>query len=289
MNTKDFPHRFPLASEDCELLLEFEQYPSLQELCFRMGRDHSIISRALKRLCEKFPVVEKKGGKWVLTDLGRKVNESTRSALASQVMTLNEQSALRIGTNREFASQVIAVDFKALRNLFPKTSVSIHSFEQGTENAILQSHIDVGFDCDRPHSPEIAYKLIVDEPIFAVASKGFIKAHKKQIAAENYLTLPHLLCERLHPDKILSRSDNQIVIEGRFNDIATTREVCVQGAGWALLPAYAIRRELETGKLQKIDDRAFGKSKYGVWWLRSRPHLKSTCESLIQWLNEQKL
>ena len=289
MDNKNLPHRFPLTSDDCELLLEFEQHPSLQELCVRMGRDHSIIARALKRLSEKFPVVDKKAGKWALTDLGRKVNESSRSALANQITTLNEQSVLRIGTNREFASQVIAVDFKALRKLFPKTNLSIHTFEQGTESALLQGHIDIGFDCDRPYSPDISYKLIVDEPIFAVASKEFVKAHKKQIIDDNYLALPHLLCERLHPDKILSRYDNLLNIEARFNDIATTREVCVQGAGWALLPAYAIKREIEAGKLQKIDDKAFGKSKYGVWWLRSRPHLKETCDILIQWLNSQKL
>lgn len=282
-------NKFPLSTGDCELLLEFEQYPSLQELSLRMGRDHSIIARALKRLSEKFPVVEKSGGKWTLTDLGRKINESSRSALASQLTTLNEQATLRIGTNREFACQVIATDFKTLRDLFPKTALSIHTFEQGTENALLQGHMDVGFDCDRPYSPEIAYKLIVDEPIVAVATKEFIKTHKKKIASGNYLDLPHLLCERLHPDKVLSRPDNQLIIEGRFNDIATTREVCVQGSGWATLPAYAIKRELESGKLQKIDDKVFGKSKYGVWWLRSRPHLKETCDKLIQWLSMQKL
>lgn len=282
-------NKFPLSTSDCELLLEFEQYPSLQELCLRMGRDHSIIARALKRLSEKFPVVEKSGGKWTLTDLGRKINESSRSALANQLTTLSEQATLRIGTNREFACQVIARDFKTLKGLFPKTALSIHAFEQGTESALLQGHIDVGIDCDRPYSPEIAYKLIVDEPIFAVATKEFIKTHKKKIVAGNYLDLPHLLCERLHPDKVLSRSDNQLVIEGRFNDIATTREVCMHGSGWAILPAYAIRRELESGVLQKIDDKVFGKSKYGVWWLRSRPHLKENCERLTQWLSMQKL
>jgi len=217
------------------------------------------------------------------------MNESSRSALASQVTTLNEQSALRIGTNREFASQVIAVDFKTLRSLFPKTTLSIHAFEQGTENALLQGHIDVGFDCDRPYSPEIAYKLIVDEPIFAVATKEFVKVHKKQIAAGNYLELPHLLCERLHPDKILARSENHLLVEARFNDIATTRAVCKLGIGWALLPAYAVKSELKAGTLVQIDQKIYGKSKYGVWWLRSRSHLKDPCEKLVQWMNRQEL
>lgn len=282
-------HQFLLTSEDCELLLKFEQYPSLQDLCKQMGRDHSIIARALKRISEKFPVVEKKAGKWILTDLGRKINESSKTALAGQATILNERSSLRIGTNREFASRIIAPEIKILKKMFPKTNFSIHTFELGTEAALLQGQIDVGFDCDRPYSPEIAYKLVLDEPIIAVATKEFIKENRKIISEDRYLELPHLLCERLHPDKILSRSDNQLFIECRFNDIATTREACVQGVGWALLPVYAIKKELEQGKLQKIEGKIFGKSKYGVWWLRSRTHLKDTSELLIQWLNTQEL
>jgi DNA-binding transcriptional LysR family regulator len=286
---KNEPSRFPLSTDDCELLLEFELCSSLQELSNRVMRDHSIVSRALKRLSEKFPVVEKKGGKWALTALGRKVNDASRAALAHQISTLNEQSTLNIGTNREFAVQVLAPGLKKIKELFPKTLISIHTFEQGTENALLQGHIDIGFDCDRPFAPEIAYKLSIDEPIIAVASRDFVRKFKGEIASENYLELPHLLCERLHPDKILSRSDNQLVIEGRFNDITTTRAVCLQGFGWALLPRYAIKEELKSGKLIPIAQNNFGKSKYGVWWLRSRSHLKEDCEKLTAWLSKQEL
>ncbi len=286
---KDQTSRFPLTTDECELLLEFELYPSLQELSNRMMRDHSIIARALKRLSEKFPVVEKKGGKWALTSLGRKVNEASRAALANQISTLNEQSTLKIGTNREFAAQVLAPDLKKIKELFPKTLISIHTFEQGTESAVLQGHVDIGFDCDRPFAPEIAYKLSIDEPFVAVASKEFVRKYKNEITNGDYLSLPHLLCERLHPDKILSRSDNQLAIEGRFNDITTTRAVCLQGFGWALLPIYAIKEELNSGKLTQIDKGSFGKSKYGIWWLRSRPHLKETCEKLTTWLSKQEL
>lgn len=282
-------NRFPLSTDDCELLLEFESCSSLQDLADRMMRDHSIVARSLKRLSEKFPVVEKRAGKWTLTALGRKMNESTRTALANQISTLNEQSTLKIGTNREFASRVVAADIKNIRAQFSKTQISIFTFEQGTENALLQGHIDIGFDCDRPFAPEIAYKLSVDEPILAVASKEFIRSHKAAISKGEYLKLPHLLCERLHPDKILSHSDNQLNIEGRFNDIGTTRAVCLQGQGWALLPRYAIQEELNSGKLVQIEEDSFGKTKYGIWWLRSRPHLKETCEKLNAWLMKQEL
>lgn len=286
----DVIHRFPLTTDECELLLEFELSSSLQDLSLRVRRDHSVVARSLKRLSEKFPVVEKKAGKWSLTALGRRVNDSSRQALAVQMLTLNEQAILKIGTNREFASQIVATNFKAIQNLFPKTQISVQTFEHGTENALLQGHIDIGFDCDRPFAPEIGYKLVVDEPIVAVASPLFLKSYKKEIASGDYLKLPHLLCERLHPDKILSRSEsNQMHVEGRFNDIATTKSVCLQGVGWALLPSYSVKNELQSGKLALIEKESFGKSKYGVWWLRSRPHLKETTEKLITWMSKQEL
>ncbi len=286
---KQLRSKFPLSSDDCELLLEFEKNPSLQDLAMNMQRDHSIITRALKRISESFPVVDKTAGKWVLTEMGRKVNEASRSALTNQFSALNQHSTLRLGTNREFAARVLAADFKALQATFPQVHLSVQTYEQGTEKALLEGHIDLGLDCDRPFAPDISYRLAVDEPILAVASKNFIRAYKKEISAGLYMKLPHLLCERLHPDKILLRTENELLIEASFNDIATTRAVCTQGVGWALLPLYAIKAELSAGLLVQIDPTAFGKSKYGVWWLRSRPQLKAIAENLISWLQSQKL
>lgn len=286
---EDFKSRFYLSSDDCELLLEFERCHSLQELASAMNRDHSVIARSLKRLSESFPVVEKKGGKWVLSEIGRKINESSRSAIAAQVSALNQYSTLTIGTNREFAARVIAAEFRHIQNLLPKMQISVQTFENGTEKALLDGKIDIGLDCDRPFDPEVSYKLVIDEPIISVASKSFIKTHKKEVSSGQYFHLPHLLCERLHPDKILSRSENHLVVAARFNDIATTRAVCLEGCGWALLPTYSVKHELASGELVQIDQKAFGRSKYGVWWLRSRPHLKSLSETMISWLQTQKL
>jgi len=286
---KSFRTQFPLSSDDCELLLEFELYPSLIELAAKMQRDHSIIARAIKRLSERFPVVEKKNGKWVITELGRRINESSRVALMNQISTLNEQSSIKLGTNREFSSTILVSDFQVLRDIFQNMQISISTYEKGVEKALIDGKIDIGLDCDRPYSPEISYKLVIDEPILAVASKNFIKYFKNEINLGKYTELPHLFCDRLHPDKILSSSENQLLVEACFNDITTTKVVCIQGIGWALLPAYTIKNELHSGKLVQIDPQIFGKSKYGVWWLRSRPQLKASCEKLIQWLQQQEL
>lgn len=279
---------FQLGSEECELLLLFESHQNLQAVARVMGRDHSVVARALKKIADQFPVVEKKAGKWVLTATGRALNEGTRAAIKIQNASLNTKQTLRIGTNREFASRVLGADFLNFQKLFPGVELYIYAYQSGTEAALLQGKIDIGIDCERPHDPDIAYKQIVEERIVAVASSSFVKRQKKEgkIGLQEW---PHLFCERLNPNKILENRENHTKIVARFNDIATTRAACVQGVGWALLPYYAIRNELADEKLILIDKLVYGKSKYGVWWLRNRPYVKDSCELIGTWLAFQEL
>lgn len=76
--------RFPLTSDQLELLLAFEQAQGLGRLAEIRGRDPSVISRNLQRIAEDFPVLIKSGGRWELTPLGRQVNISTREFLENQ-------------------------------------------------------------------------------------------------------------------------------------------------------------------------------------------------------------
>ncbi|MGE0631415.1 MAG: substrate-binding domain-containing protein [Pseudobdellovibrionaceae bacterium] len=278
-----------LCSDDCELLLEFEACNSLTDLAQAMQRDHSVIARSLKRISESYPVVEKKAGKWILTEMGKRLNEHTRTMVFGQRAVLQSQSTLRIGTNREFSARILGPDFRIFQELFPDTTLIVNSYERGTEAALLAGQIDIGIDCDRPYDPEISYKLVIDEPIVAVASKNFIREHKKEISSDQYWRLPHLLCERLHPDKILSKVDNQISVVAKFNDIATARAACIKGSGWALLPSYSVKEELESGLLVRVDEKNYGKSKYGIFWPRRRTYLKEYCEKLEDWLQNKEL
>lgn len=115
---------------------------------------------------------------------------------------------------------------------------------------------------------DIAYKLVVEEEIVIVASPSFAKKYKIGKSEKDYLQLPHLLCERLSPDKIFSCLENKTSIIARFNDMATTRAACIQGIGWALLPKYSVQEEINNGLLVQIERQTFGKSRYGIWWLR---------------------
>ncbi|MBX3034571.1 MAG: LysR family transcriptional regulator [Bdellovibrionaceae bacterium] len=281
--------KFILTSEECELLLAFEMATNLESLAELVGRDISNVSRAINRMSARLPVVEKSGKKWVLTAQGRELIQHTRDSIHFQRALFQKQASLRIGTNREFAARVLGENLDKLRALFPDTQLRISAFEAGVEDALISGTIDLGIDCERPLSPDISYRSIVKEPIIAVCSPAFRKKHASDWKKGNFFSLPHLLCDRLSPDKIMNKSDNQLNVLASFNDIATTRRACEKGAGWALLPSYAVRLELESGTLEQIPSAGGGESNYGVWWLRGRKYLGVSAENLQGFLRKVDL
>lgn len=281
--------RFILTFEESELLVFLEENQSIELTARAFGKDPSGVSRQLSRIREKFPsALEKVKGKWKITETGKKLNEQTRAAIKIQSDLLSFQTKIRIGTNREFAVRVLAPQLPKLVEELPY-QVSISSFEGGTEQALLEGKIDIGIDCNRPYSPEIAYKLMVPEPIVAVASKAFLKKHKQQIASEGLYFSPHLACDRLYPDKIFSEEKNELNVIAEFNDVATTRSACLAGLGWALLPRYAVAQEVEAKQLYILREKNAGQGKYGVWWVRDRYKDTKAIQILSEWLREQVL
>jgi len=76
--------RFPLSSDQLELLLAFQDSAGLTDLADRMAKDASVISRNLQRAAEAAPVLKKIKGRWELTPLGLQINALTKEFLARQ-------------------------------------------------------------------------------------------------------------------------------------------------------------------------------------------------------------
>lgn len=74
--------RFPLSSDQLELLLQFEATASLGDLARQVRRDPSVVSRNLQRLAQDAPVLAKQEGRWRITPAGREINSRTRVFLA---------------------------------------------------------------------------------------------------------------------------------------------------------------------------------------------------------------
>lgn len=71
--------RFPLNTDQLELLAAFEQSSSLQQLSDTLFKDSSVISKKLKKISEIAPVIKKVSGKWQITPVGRSINDISRS------------------------------------------------------------------------------------------------------------------------------------------------------------------------------------------------------------------
>jgi nicotinamidase-related amidase len=90
--------KFPLSSDQLELLLAFESNDSLGRLSESMCKDPSVVSRNLQRLAEDLPVLAKIKGRWQLTPLGRQVNELTKDHLnhLSDLLFQSRPSSLKL-------------------------------------------------------------------------------------------------------------------------------------------------------------------------------------------------
>ena len=276
--------KFALTSEESELLILLDELQDVRRIGEKIGRDPSGVSRAIRKLADKYSVIEKRSGRWQITAIGMEINNLNRNFIQAQNSILKQQSRLKIGTNREFAARVVAPKVQELEKLLGGIRLDLFSYENGVEQALRSGAIDVGFDCGRPADPLIRYKLIVNEPIALFCSKKFYKQYQDEIAAKNWSTLPHILCERLYPDRIMNLSEGSWVISSHVNDIAAARELAKADRGWALLPVYAVATELAAGSLVQMGSEQYDIEKYGVWWLRERKFLQPTIDLLSKWM-----
>ncbi len=280
--------QLPISSEDCALLLRFSEANGLAALAQSLGRDISVVSRKLQRLASEVPVLEKQSGRWSLTPLGKEVVQWTRDAVSSQSRLLQRPHSLRVATTREFASRILAPALPELRKRLPLLELEIYSFENGTEDALLEGNVDLALDCGRPQSPDIRFQLLAREEVSLFASPAFLKAHSIKKLDDLYRA-PHVEFLRLPPSRYLQLKAQVTRRYARFNDIAACRAAAVAGCGWALLPTYAVREELESGKLKRLDLFSVEQENYGLWWLRDRKALKPYLAVFSAWLKEVQL
>ncbi len=183
--------------------------------------------------------------------------------------------------------------FDELKDIVKKLEISaltVKTFEQGVERALLEGQIDIGLDCGRPYSNEIAFKPCASEPISIVCSPDFYKRHKENFKKQHYQALPMIYCERLTPERYAP----EMVVSPKmqpiqFNDIASARAACINGLGWMFIPLYAVTTELKEKRLVKPFQKIWNYEKYGVWWLRSRVHLSRYTKVFEQWLSKADL
>lgn len=281
---------FALDSDEATLLLEYEKSESIAQVAKAFQRDPSVISRSLKNLAEKLPVLEKAGGKWVVTELGSKFNSWTTEAILSQQNILNQRIQLKIASTREFAGRYL---IGSVEELFPSDKFHIHivTFDGNSEQLLLNGQVDFVFDCGKPYDPQIAFKRPAVEEMSLVVSKEFKRLHKVK-KAEDLTHLPHTHYSRNNLARLYAMTKDQIKIAISLNDIALVREALQKSLGWGLLPTYTVKKELKDKSLVEVPQSGKWKQspyQFGLWWNRDKTYLKEHVQKLVSWLESQDL
>ncbi|MBS1960796.1 MAG: substrate-binding domain-containing protein [Bdellovibrionales bacterium] len=277
-----------ISSSEAELLAALEFSPALEALGRALGRDPTVVSKQLKRIAERTDFVRKTRGRWALSDAGKAFNRIHADYLFAQGALRRQKRNLRIGTNREFASRVVAPHFAELRRLFPETALALYARDGAIEESLLAGEIDLALECGKPWSPEVNFRQAVDEPIVAVAAPAIARDFIAKKFAHSAERTPYVACDRLSFERLSGGALAAGVIAARTDDVATARALCVAGVGWALLPRYAVRAELKRGALLELGAPKY-RERYGVWALRSRVALRESRDRLQTWLVSRKL
>lgn len=277
--------KFSLSSDDCELLLAFEKASTLERLSRLIHRDTSAVSRRLKHLSAKAPVIEKMGNRWRLTALGTEINRWTEEALSQQARTLAKPTEIKIGASRMFASKVLARKLSEIQDGFKPHLVSLVSLDGSLEPYLLNGTIDIAFTCGRPEDPAIAHKSVARERYVAAASRNFSSRHKP--TAHNLYRLPFLAFRNTtgrYPFAELSAKAKNTV--GIFNDPISLFEAVSAGVGWSVLPYFSLETNNQLSVIPFIEIET---ENYGVWWLRERKSTKRNVDFALRWLEGQRL
>lgn len=277
---------FLVSSQECELLLAFEGKGNLEYLSSHFNKDISVISRNLKAIAKKSNLLEKQNGRWVLTEQGKALNAWSRDAIYSQRLTLERQKSIKIASTREFASRVLLPKSRELIG-DENISVSILASDASIERLILSGQADVGFDCGRPNSPSIAFKRIARERFVVVAAKAFIE--RFGITSFSDLTEQNHLRSLRNEGNVWDLAVEATHYFGTFSDMANLREACILGLGWAVIPYYMVKKELDAGSLIEVLGKEYPEQKFGVWWLRESKNLAPWIEKATLWLEKQEL
>lgn len=115
-------NKFPLSSEQLQLLIAFSEANGLLDLSDRLAKDSSVISRRLQQLAMTAPVIAKVSNKWQITPLG------------TEVCTVANQFAAQLNTLLN-AKKIIPKRFS------PRTALLLINVQQGLLSGKLRQSI----------------------------------------------------------------------------------------------------------------------------------------------------
>ncbi len=246
-----------ISSSDCEFLEAFDRAGSLAELSRELNLDKGFTSRKLTKIASSAPVLTKVLGKWMLTQQGQELVKWYKAAKESQKIILTGKSELIIGTTQLVSERrLIPQGHLILKSTGHKKFKILTSFG-ALDAALLPSKVDCIISCDIPHHPEIRFKKLFSSPFVLVRPsswRGEIKS------LEELFKRPYVSHSDIEVRELLKMEEAVSNPIATFDHLVGVREAVSAGLGWAILPEYAVERELTSRKLIEITEVTLARS-----------------------------
>lgn len=271
--------RFELTSSQLELLLALEACGTPARLALRTGRDLSGILRQLKAVSELVPVVAKVDGRWQLTRLGRELNQWTRASIAAQEALLHGVTRLDMGSTPDLAARFLTPRLPSLKAELGVERCLVHTAgADALEDAIAGGDVDLAVAFGRPASPSVRFKIAAHHPYLAVASP--------LLAIGNDVPhgLPFIHCREAVASWTTDRHEPAVAVQLSYADIASAREAVCNQQGWAILPGYSVRKEIERGELCELPALPRRSVPMSLWYAAEPHGRRRKVDAAVKWL-----
>jgi len=254
-----------LTLDQMRVLIAVAETGSFSAAARKLGRVQSAISQAVQSLESALgtPLFEREGKLPKLNDAGRVILQDARLVVdgaetlkaRAEAIAEDVEPELTLAVEAVFPNGVLIYSLKALRETFPRLSVTLFTeglggAEQRLRDGVARLGLYIPFI---PLAPDHETEFLVDVATVPV------------VAADHSLAMRGQLTRReLESEVQLILTDRTQITAGisgsvishrvwRFADLGTRLEFLLAGFGWCYMPIHIVREHIIAGRLKLLD------------------------------------
>jgi DNA-binding transcriptional LysR family regulator len=254
-----------LTLDQMRVLVAVAETGSFSAAARRLGRVQSAISQSVQSLEVALgtPLFERDGklpklndaGRVILADARRVIDDAEVLKARAEAIAGDVEPDLTLAVDAVFPNGALMYSLKALRQAFPRLSVTLFTeqlggAEQRLRDGVARLGLFVPF---MPLAPDHETEFLVDIETLPVVAAGHPLAARGRLNRHD-----------LEPEVQLILTDRTQITVGlsgsvisdhvwRFADLGTRLEFLLAGFGWCFMPTHIVRGHILAGRLKVLD------------------------------------